>query len=361
MASHRCARVRSGRLRAAGLTAAAVAAGAVPGLGSAAPAAASPAADPVAAARQQVETLYREAEADTEAYDATQERMSALQNLVAGESARAALLRGRLGTLTADLGRLAARQYRDAGADPVMSLIFAASPDAYLERAAVGERFAAIESRRVADVRAAQRDLAEVDHATATALADLDGARERLAAQRAGIEARLNDARDRLASLTAAQRAQVGAALALADGSAVAPGAAPALGSLPAAAASGAAASGADRISMAVRSAFAELGRPYVWGAAGPSQFDCSGLTQYVWAQAGVRLPRTSQEQAYAGSSVPLSAIEPGDLVIYYPGHTHVAIYVGRGLIIHAPRPGAVVKFAPVASMPIAMVVRPTG
>jgi cell wall-associated NlpC family hydrolase len=70
-------------------------------------------------------------------------------------------------------------------------------------------------------------------------------------------------------------------------------------------------------------------------------------------------LPRTSQEQANAGEGVPLSDIRPGDLVIYYAGDTHVGLYVGQGLVIHAPRPGSFVQFAPVDSMPIDKIVRP--
>jgi cell wall-associated NlpC family hydrolase len=113
------------------------------------------------------------------------------------------------------------------------------------------------------------------------------------------------------------------------------------------------------RIIKAISAAYSELGRPYVWGATGPDEFDCSGLTQHVWASAGVMLPRTSQEQANAGEGVPLSDIRPGDLVIYYAGDTHVGLYVGQGLVIHAPRPGSFVQFAPVDSMPIDKIVRP--
>jgi cell wall-associated NlpC family hydrolase len=115
----------------------------------------------------------------------------------------------------------------------------------------------------------------------------------------------------------------------------------------------------ASRIVKAVETAYNELGKPYVWGATGPGEFDCSGLTQHVWASAGVQLPRTSQEQATVGQTVPVSSIRPGDLVVYFPGATHIGIYVGHGLVIHAPRPGSVVQFTPLDSMPINKVVRP--
>ena len=115
------------------------------------------------------------------------------------------------------------------------------------------------------------------------------------------------------------------------------------------------------RAQKAIESAYSELGKPYIWGAVGPAGFDCSGLMQHVWSAAGVMLPRTSQEQADAGQTVSLSDIKPGDLVVYFSGRTHVGMYVGNGLIIHAPRPGSVVQFAAVNSMPINSVVQPYG
>lgn len=112
----------------------------------------------------------------------------------------------------------------------------------------------------------------------------------------------------------------------------------------------------ADR---AVRYAYAQLGKPYLYGGTGPYAFDCSGLTQRAWLAAGVRIPRTSQAQADFGMPVSLSHIQPGDLVIYYPGRFHVGIYVGGGRVIVAPHSGAVVRFARVTSMPISTIRRP--
>ena len=113
-----------------------------------------------------------------------------------------------------------------------------------------------------------------------------------------------------------------------------------------------------DRARAAIEAAIADLGKPYVFGAEGPDAFDCSGLIQDAWRQAGVELPRTSSEQAEAGQQVPLSQIQPGDLVIYYAGRSHIGMYVGNGKIIHAPHPGAQVRYAPLMSMPVNMVVR---
>ena len=81
--------------------------------------------------------------------------------------------------------------------------------------------------------------------------------------------------------------------------------------------------------------ALSKEGARYVYGAAGPSSFDCSGLTSWAWAQAGVSIPRTSGGQAGL-PSVPLSELQPGDLVTYYSPVHHVAMYIGNGQIIHA-------------------------
>jgi cell wall-associated NlpC family hydrolase len=96
----------------------------------------------------------------------------------------------------------------------------------------------------------------------------------------------------------------------------------------------------------AVAYARAQLGKPYVYGATGPGSYDCSGLTMSAWKAAGVSIPRTSQAQWSGLTRVPPSAVQPGDLVVYN-GAGHVALYVGDGQIIEAPRPGKSVQTAP--------------
>ncbi|MFJ3233360.1 C40 family peptidase [Streptomyces sp. NPDC086787] len=104
------------------------------------------------------------------------------------------------------------------------------------------------------------------------------------------------------------------------------------------------AASFATRAEQAVAFARAQIGKPYVWGAAGPGSYDGPGLTQAAWKTAGVELPRDSRLQAVWGAPLSLADARPGDLVFFYDDCTHVGVYIGNGTMIHAPKPGACVR-----------------
>ncbi|MFG2375498.1 NlpC/P60 family protein [Streptomyces sp. NPDC048504] len=99
-----------------------------------------------------------------------------------------------------------------------------------------------------------------------------------------------------------------------------------------------------SKTSTALAFARAQIGRPCLWGAAGPDAYDCSSLTQAAWKAAGVLLPRTAQEQSGAGALVPLTDIRPGDLIFFYDSIDHVGLYTGNGLMIHAPSPGTPIR-----------------
>ena len=109
----------------------------------------------------------------------------------------------------------------------------------------------------------------------------------------------------------------------------------------------------------AVQFAMAQVGDAYVYGAAGPDAYDCSGLTMMAWAQAGVALPHSSSAQLGSGTPVSVGALQPGDLVAYYSPVSHIGMYVGNGMIVHAANPSTGVNMAPVGSMPISGAVRP--
>jgi hypothetical protein len=108
-----------------------------------------------------------------------------------------------------------------------------------------------------------------------------------------------------------------------------------------------------SQLSVFLKAAVSRLGLPYVWGAAGPRSFDCSGLVQWSLAQAGIVMPRVAVDQARTGPQVPVSELRPGDLLFYHTDPTapsyisHVAIYLGQGLMIQAPEPGMNVQVVP--------------
>jgi cell wall-associated NlpC family hydrolase len=105
------------------------------------------------------------------------------------------------------------------------------------------------------------------------------------------------------------------------------------------------------RAAIAVATAAAQVGKPYQWGAAGPDSFDCSGLTMFAWAAAGVGLPHNAGAQYAVTAHIPLSALQPGDLVFFFGDLSHVGIYVGGGTMIHAPHAGASVEYASIDAM----------
>ena len=111
------------------------------------------------------------------------------------------------------------------------------------------------------------------------------------------------------------------------------------------------------RAGIAVRAALSRLGRPYVWGATGPDQFDCSGLTQWSYARAGIHLDRTTYQQIFDGIPIPRSHVRPGDLV--FPTSGHVQLAIGNNLVVEAPHSGASVRISPLGTG--VQIRRPTG
>ncbi|HWG22955.1 MAG TPA: C40 family peptidase [Actinospica sp.] len=116
---------------------------------------------------------------------------------------------------------------------------------------------------------------------------------------------------------------------------------------------------GETRGELALQFALEQMGKPYEYGGNGPDSYDCSGLTQQAWGAVGVWIPRTSQDQADAGTGVPLSQVRPGDLVIFYADASHVGIYAGDGMVVVAPHEGAFIRLEPIAWMPVYAVRRP--
>ena len=152
----------------------------------------------------------------------------------------------------------------------------------------------------------------------------------------------------RMPSTRRSTRSARGALVALLTGAGVilSPLAAQAAAAAPSAAAPAAAPAATGAAQVALNTAMAQLGDRYVWAGAGPNVFDCSGLTQYAYAAAGVSLPHSSSMQSRMGQAVSRSELQPGDLIFFYNPVSHVGIYIGNGQMVHAPTSGDVVKVA---------------
>lgn len=110
---------------------------------------------------------------------------------------------------------------------------------------------------------------------------------------------------------------------------------------------------GGGKGAVAVKAALTRLGDPYVWAAAGPHAFDCSGLVVWAFQQAGLDLPHSSQMLAAGGQAVSRDRMQPGDVITYYDDASHVGLYVGRGKIVHASTYGVPVAVGPIDNAPI--------
>jgi cell wall-associated NlpC family hydrolase len=110
---------------------------------------------------------------------------------------------------------------------------------------------------------------------------------------------------------------------------------------------------GAPEAATVIQAALSRIGSPYSWGGSGPSAFDCSGLVMWSFQQAGISLPHSSQALAQGGQAVSMDQMQPGDLVTYYSDASHVAIYIGDGMMVHASTYGTPVRVAPVDNAPI--------
>ncbi|MFB7596265.1 NlpC/P60 family protein [Streptomyces sp. NPDC056160] len=325
------------------LSAAAAVLGALP--------ATSAVAAPHGGTRAEVDRLYHEAEKATQDFDRADERADVLRRQVRDAQDRIARRQQRVNALRESIGSVAGAQYRSGGLDPSLALLFSRDPAEYLDKATTLDRLGAHQAGELHELRQALRELAQERAEATGALAALEKSRAAVAAHKHTVERKLAQARRLLNSLTRSERDAYDRA-SRSGGDGVLPG----RDDLLSGPGGGPAASG--RAAAALAAARSALGRPYVWGASGPSGFDCSGLMQWSYAQAGVHLPRTSQEQRYAGRQVPLSQARPGDLVVYRSDASHVAMYVGGGRVIHAPYPGAPVRYDPVHMLPVSSVTR---
>jgi len=225
----------------------------------------------------------------------------------------------------------AATAYEDGNLTSMASLLTSASPQTVLSRASMLVQLSTTRSAQMHQFIAAARQLSGAQQTAKRTKAAITTLRNQAHARVVSMNKALGQKKSLLATLTAQQQRTVAAAASPGGAGSPAPATQKAPPLAPASSNAG----------KAVSFAYAQLGCPYVFGGTGPcsSGYDCSGLAMAAWAYAGVSIPRDTYEQWAALPHIPLSQLEPGDL-IYFNGESHVGIYVGGGYMIDAPVPG---------------------
>ncbi|MFJ2739103.1 NlpC/P60 family protein [Streptomyces sp. NPDC087440] len=361
------------------------------------PAQASPAAPKpsVEEVQQKVEALYRQAGAATQEYNAAKEATRKQKQRLDGVLDDVARRTDRLNQARRTLGSLAASQYRSGSVGSASALFLSDDPASYFASRRVMARANERQQKLVDDYSTQQEAAARKRGEATRGLERLTTAQAALRQSKEDVQDKLGQARGLLSRLSTQEKARLEqlererkaearrradelarrqAAEAAkererqkeqpqpAEGSGQGSGADSGSGSgsdSGSGSGSGSGSSYSTKAGKVLAFARAQLGKPYVWGATGPSSYDCSGLTQAAWKAAGVDLPRTTWDQVKVGERVATKDLKPGDLVFFYDDISHVGIYKGDGMMIHAPKPNAQVREESIFYMPIHGSVRP--
>nr|WP_239579913.1 C40 family peptidase [Microlunatus panaciterrae] len=268
------------------------------------------------------------------------------------------------------VGQVALAQFQNRTIDTTAQLFFTSDTAGFLSQISTVEKVSENQNTVLQDFQREQANLAGLQRSAETDLSDLKKHEQKLKDLRAASDQKVLQAKAVLSKLTDQERRRLAAeeaARAAADRKAAE--SAQSAGSRSGTATSRSSdrtskdapstSTGSGKGATALAFARRQLGKPYRYGSAGPDAYDCSGLTGAAWAAAGVSLARTSQAQFGNGRPVSRSELQPGDLVFFYSGLSHVALYAGNGQVIHASRPGKPIGYASVDSMPFAGARRP--
>ncbi|WP_067481130.1 C40 family peptidase [Actinomadura hibisca] len=292
---------------------------------SAAPAHADP--DDTKELNSQAHKLADQLEQLTEQYNGLKVKLQQSQRAATVATENAERQEKSLEGLRDKIGNLAATSYMQGGTDPTLSFVAAQDPQAVLDQSATLTYFAQRDGTKVAGLMQTMQAAQRARRAAEERAKQVKTLRGQLESQREKVTKTYEQVRGKLVKKDPTQLAKL-----------------PVVGS--------------GKAAQALRLAMTQIGRPYVWGAAGPTTFDCSGLIMWAYGKVGVSLPHYTGSQWNAGTHVSRDQMQPGDLVFFYSDLHHVGMYVGDGKMLHAPQTGDVVKIAPIGGRPFAGAVR---
>ena len=311
---------------------------------------------------KKVDDLYRQAESATEKYNAAKEKTTKQRKRVDTLLDDVARRTQKLNDAREELGRNAAAQYRTGATAPdTATFLLADTPQDYFDQSQLMDRMTGRQKESVDEYFTQQSATMKKRQEATQSLETLTESQKDLRTAKSTVQKKLADARQLLSELTAQEKARLAAIEkrkqeeAARKAEELAQRQAEAERKREEAArqqeeesqeqgTTAPDASYATKAQKALSFARTQIGKPYVWGATGPDSYDCSGLTQAAWKAAGVDIPRVTYDQVNAGTTVPVSSAQPGDLVFFYDDITHVGLYIGNGMMIHAPKPGAYVR-----------------
>ncbi|MEW5543065.1 NlpC/P60 family protein [Streptomyces cyaneofuscatus] len=355
--------------------------------------------------QKKVDELYRQAGSATQQYNRAKAASTAQRAKVDTLLSDVAKRTEKINEARRELGAFAAEQYRTGGIAPTATFFLADDPQAYFDQSRLMSRSTERQQKAVDDFRTQQAAASKKRAEAVQSLESLTETQTTLRSSKQKVQNKLTEARSLLAKLTAEEKARLaelerkkeaeakekaeklarrqaaeakereereeaekkareeaakesggdsGSGSGSGTGTGMSPGSGTGTGT-----GTGTDGSYAAKAEKVLAFARAQIGKPYVWGASGPASYDCSGLTQAAWREAGVTLPRTTWDQVKVGTRVATSDLQPGDLVFFYDDISHVGIYKGDGMMIHAPKPGANVREESIYYMPIYGSVRP--
>jgi peptidoglycan DL-endopeptidase CwlO len=306
------------------------------------------AADPpltVAEAKAVIEQLQTDAAAIDQQYAGVKEEIKQGRAQLKLQQADVKAQTDKVARMKLQVGQVALAQFQNRSLDTAAQLIVTPDTDRFLSQISTVQNVSENQNSALQDYQQAQADLAALEHDAETDLATLAEKEKQLKSLIAASDKKIAEAKKVLAKLTASQRKQISDAekKETARANAVATSSRGSTRS---------ASTGSGRGAEALAFAKAQLGEPYARGGDGPSSWDCSGLTMAAWGSVGVSLPHSAGQQYNLGRVVARSDLQLGDLVFFYSGISHVALYAGNGQVIHAPQPGQYVEYIKMSYMP---------